>query len=154
MEYKIIAVHRRKAADKGFPAHDLGTWVDILCQWLYSIGAKSCGFTSEGGADNIVVFAEFDPEPDDTVLGDIVIQEGIKTAGPLRLENYDPYTMMPVLAAWRHMQKSFLVERNKTTNLLKGFVDQVECEATGRRYYPPDRIERMIDPTLKFPVEP
>ena len=127
--------------------------MDILCQWLYSISAKSCSFTSEAGTDNIMILAEFDREPDNTVLGDIVMQDGIKTVGPMRLENYDPYTMLPVLAAWRHMQRSFLVERNKTTNLLKGFVDQVECEITGRKYYPPDRIERMIDPTLKFPAD-
>lgn len=127
--------------------------MDILCQWLYSIGARSCSFTSEAGTDNIMILAEFEREPDNTVLGDIVMQDGIKTVGPMRLENYEPYTMMPVLAAWRHMQKSFLVERNETTNLLKGFVDQVECHVMKRPYYPPERIERRMEMTLKFPVD-
>lgn len=151
MDYKVIAVHRQKALDKGFQGEDFSTWIAILSQWLYSIGAKSCSFSSEQGTDNIVIYTKFDPEPDNVLLADIVMQDGIKTVGPLRLENYEPYTMGPVLMAWRHIGRSFVDRDNAVSKLLQGFVDQIEGAITGRKYYPPEAVERIIDVTLKFP---
>lgn len=149
MEYKVVALHRQKTLDRGFDAQWFSVWVDILAQWLYSIGAKECSFTSEKDTDNILVLAKFDPEPDHNVLADIVMQDGIKTEGPMRLESFDPYTLQPVLAAWRHMQDSFIDERDRTTKLLEGFVGQIEDVVAGRTYI---RLYKSEHPAkLKFP---
>ncbi len=151
MEYKIIALHRQKSLDKGFDTDNFSEWVDIVAQWLYSIGAKSCAFGSEKDTDEIAVTATFDPEPDSDILADIVIRNGIKIAGPMRLESYDPAALVPVLTAWKHSQRCFLEERGKITKLLEGFSGQLQSVIGGRTYIPPDRISRMTEYDLKFP---
>lgn len=153
MAYKVRVVHRQKAKEKGFQSIEFSTWTDIICQWLHSIGARSCAFTSEEHSDCIIILAEFAKEPDNAILADIVIQDGINTTGPLRLESYEPATLTPVLAAWRHMQQTFLKERNAVTDLLKTFPDQIESLVMHRTYFPPDRIGKMLELAPKFPAD-
>lgn len=150
MKIEFVVLHRDKALAAGFKQEDFGYWIDIVCTWLYSCGAKEVGYGSEG-TDGISVEGYFDPEPDALLLGDVVLREGMKAQSPILLEDFNPYTFRVVLQAWNHAfqrREENLVKIESTT---KGFINSL---ATALHGFPKfnQNYHEEITTSLKFAV--
>jgi hypothetical protein len=151
---EIPVVHREKALAKGFDKDDMAAWVDILSGWAFIVGASEVGFGTSGmpgGEADLALHLTFERDPKDVLIGDICMRQQVGSLdNPIRLENFDPYTLRPVLAAYRRMQKLFLAERDRVTAMLNDFAANLEAVITQRPIYPVDRLDKMLDP-IKFP---
>ena len=124
IEVEVVVLHRRKALDKGFQPFHFGQWIDMISQWLFSLGAREVGYGSEKpeDTDGIIVRAVFEQEPGDILIGDVVMRENIRARSPILLEDFDPHATRPILEAWAFAFKAKQETFQKIDSEISGFV--------------------------------
>lgn len=123
IKVRFIIAHRQRCLDVGYKPQDILTWGDILGTWCRSIKATEVLIGAGTEGDGFFVEAHFADEPDEDLVGDVVLRDVFKSKHPMLLEDRNPYHFKPILAAWDYNGKSHNAKYNQVAAKVKEVVE-------------------------------
>ena len=122
---EVVVAHRDVCLKKGIQSQMWVPWCEMICEWFRSLGAKEAAYGVKGD-DEIFVWTNFENEPDDELVADIILKEKFGKS-PLLLEEQDTMLVRALLRGWTHFVEYHKLKIRQVAQAAKNVMDAAEA---------------------------